>query len=296
MTAAEKRKELQKLLRSDDVIMAPSAYDALSAKCIEKAGFSLCSTTGYGMHGAQLGCPDNGLLAFNEMEDALGNMADAIDIPLIADAEGGYGHAVNTWRTVRTFEKAGVAGLFIEDQKLPPNCPLLKENDMISTEEMIGKIHAALDARTDDNFIIIARTEARGDEAIRRCNLYLEAGADMVKPLPMSREDMIRFPQEISGLLHVGFAPGKPFSAGLTAEDAGALGYKIVTYPMTALFAAVKAMQDAMLHLKKYGCDDGLLDNFITMEEYFRLVDADKFRFMDQKYLPSRASGCENTL
>lgn len=288
MTATEKRKQLREMLNSDGIIMAPSAYDALSAKCVEKAGFSLCSTTGYGMHGAQLGCPDNGLLAFNEMADALGKMADAIDIPLIVDAEGGYGNAINTWRTVHTFEKIGLAGLFIEDQKLPPNCPFLKDNEMISVEEMVGKIHAALDARTDKNFVIVARTEAKGDEAIRRCNIYLEAGVDMVKPLPMSREDLVRFPQEIHGQIHVGFAPGKPFSAGLTAKDAEALGYKIVTYPMTALFAAVKAMQDAMLHLKEHGCDDGLLDRFITMEEYFRLVDADKFRSMDQKYLTGK--------
>ncbi len=237
------------------------------------------------MHGAQLGCPDNGLLAFNEMADALGKIADAIDIPLIADAEGGYGNAINTFRTVQIFEKNGLSGLFIEDQKLPPNCPFLKENEMISTDEMIGKIHAALDARSDPNFLIVARTEARGDEAIRRANFYLEAGADMVKPIPMSRAELIRFPKEIDGPIHVGFAPGKVFCSGLTSVDAQKLGYKILTYPMTALFAAVKAMQDAMNWLKKYESDSGFLEHLITMEDYFQLVNADHFRQMDAKYL-----------
>ena len=132
-------KKMRELLAANDYLIAPCAYDALSARAIEAAGFPIAGTTGYGMHGVVLGQPDTGLLALNETVSILSKMVDAVDIPILADAEGGYGSAMNVIRAVREYEKAGVAGLFIEDQKQPPNCPFIKAPEVISTEEMVGK-------------------------------------------------------------------------------------------------------------------------------------------------------------
>lgn len=277
---------LRDLLVRKSVIAAPCAYDALSAACIEAAGFRLIGTTGFGMHGAMLGTPDNGMLAFNEMVEACSKMVDAVNVPIMADAEGGYGNAVNTYRTVRCFEKAGLAGLFIEDQNLPPNCPFYKPTQMISTQEMCGKIHAACDARKNDDFVIVARTDAHGQEAVERCNAYAEAGADLVKIIPLSRQELESYPLQVKAPLHLGFMPGRGINDGMTVQDAGNLGYKIVTFPMTVLFASVRAMMDVLKALKEQGTDESLLSQMTSFDDYFRLVKAERFRTMEKDYLP----------
>lgn len=281
----KKTGKLRQLLAGKETLLAPCAYDALTARMIEISGFSLMGTTGYGMHGAILGCPDNGLLAFNEMVDACARMASAVEIPILADAEGGYGNAVNTYRTVREFTRSGVAGIFIEDQKLPPNCPFLKQTQVISVEEMCGKIRAAVDAREDEDFVIVARTDAPFEEAIERAEEYRKAGADMIKIVPKTRRELELLPQKVKLPLHLGFVPGKEINAGLTAHDAARMGYKIVTFPTTALFAGTFAVMDALRALKETGTDEVLAEKMSTFEEYFQIVDAEKFRKMDEKYL-----------
>ena len=280
-----KAKRIRELLKNNEVTMAPCAYDALSAKLIEYAGFELCGTTGYGMHGAMLGVPDNGMLAFNEMCAALGKMCDAVSIPIMADAEGGYGNAINTIRTVREFEKAGLGGLFIEDQKLPPNCPFLKATEVISVEEMCGKIRAAVDTRKDSDLVIVARTDAPFEEAIERAAAYAEAGADMIKLIPKNRQELEAAPQRIKAPLHLGFTPGKDINVGLTAWDTGKMGYKIVTFPMTPLFLNVKATMDGLMRLKKDGNDDTFLNSMIPFDAYLTFIGKDEYKVLDQKYL-----------
>ena len=155
---------------------------------------------------------------------------------------------------------------------------------MISIDEMCGKIRAAVDARTDPNFLIVARTDAYGEEAVERLNPYAEAGADMVKPIPHDRAELEYFPKHLKAPIHLGFTPGR-ITDGLTAWDAGEMGYKIVTFPMTALFASVKAMMDTLTELHRVGRDDAMLDKFCSFDDYFKLVGADFFRGMDEKYL-----------
>ena len=276
---------LRELIRREGAILSPCAYDALTARIIEITGFEMMGTTGYGMHGAILGCPDNGLLAFNEMVNMCANMASAVEIPIMADAEGGYGNAINTYRTVKEFERAGLAGLFIEDQKLPPNCPFLKQTETISVEEMCGKIKAAVDARTDPDFVIVARTDAPFEEAIERAAAYKEAGADMIKIVPKTKEELENLPRKVKLPLHLGFVPGKEINAGLTVKDAGQMGYKIVTFPVTALFSSVWALKEALRELKEKGTDEGLIDHMSTFEDYFQIVNVEKYRKMDAKYL-----------
>ncbi len=279
------RKKFRELLAGSEPLVAPCAYDALSAKMIEAAGFSLAGTTGYGMHGTILGVPDNGMLAFNEMVDACGKMADAVNIPLLADAEGGYGNAINVIRSVHDFEKAGVAGLFIEDQMLPPNCPFIHEPRIITAGEMTGKIRAAVMARCDKDFAIIARTDAKFDEAIERAAAYKEAGADMIKIFPKTRKELEALPQRVGSPLHLGVIPGQEATEGLSAQDILGMGYKIVTYPMTSLFAGVQASMKALRALKKYGSENNPECDMISFADYVKLVDGDKFKEWECRYL-----------
>ena len=280
-----KAKTLRDMLVSEEVILAPCAFDALSAKMIEKSGFKLVATTGSGMHGAMLGVPDSGLLAFNEMADALGKMCDAVSIPVIADAEGGYGNAINTMRTVRTFEKMGLSGLFIEDQRLPPNCPFMKQPPIISVDEMVGKIKAAVDARQDPNFVIIARSDAPFEEAVERLNIYAEAGADMVKAVPKSNEEFLALPKRVKAPLHFGFTSGKGIHDGMNAWDIGKLGgYKIITFPMAPLGAIVYAGMSALEVIRDKGSDEEFFRAY-SMNEYFDFIGFKNLRELEGKYL-----------
>lgn len=282
-----KARKLRELLAQDGAQMAPCAYDALTARMIEKAGFSLAGTTGWGLHGVLLGVPDAGLLSFSEIVDAYRKMAMAVDIPIIADADGGYGSAMNVMRTVQEFEAAGLAGLFIEDQKFPPNCPYVKEVEIISAKEMTGKIEAAVAARKDKDFVIVARTDAPFEEAVERCQMYFDAGADMVKVVPMTRWQLENFPLHVKGgPIHVGFtSPDKNVNPGLTIKDFSDMGYKVATYPFSLLFAEVKAVEALLNTIKETGTDEGFKDNMVSIDEYFELVGHAQFTELTNRYV-----------
>ena len=171
---------LKQALARDELIVAPGAYDALSAKIIEQAGFTAVFLSGFGLSASLLGKPDIGLLTMTEVVNQARNVSQAVNVPVLADAEAGYGGISNIQRTVREFEKAGVAGIFIEDQEHPVMCgSLQKSKKIVSADDMVTKIGAALDARDDSDFVIAARTDAdivSLEEQIRRCNVYAEAG------------------------------------------------------------------------------------------------------------------------
>ncbi len=276
---------LRRLLAENDYLVAPGAYDALSALCIQKAGFLLAGTTGYGMHGVVLGEPDTGLLNLSETVDILSKMTDAVDIPIIADAEGGYGSALTVLRTVREYEKTGVAGFFIEDQKQPPNCPFIKAPELVSTAEMVGKIHAAIDVRKDKDLLIIARTDAPCEEAIERANTYLREGADMVKILPKTREELLKLPPRVNGPIHLGLYAHKGINDGLTAKDCGELGYKIITFPVSLLFAQTAALLSMLKHMRECGTDEGYSGDFMEFADYLKFIGADDYKVWGEKYL-----------
>ncbi len=277
--------KLRELLATNDYLVAPCAYDALSARAIQAAGFKVAGTTGYGMHGAVLGQPDTGLLALNETVSILSKMADAVDIPILADAEGGYGSAMNVIRTIKEYEKTGVGGLFIEDQKQPPNCPFIKAPELVSTEEMIGKIHAAVDTRKDKDLVIIARTDAPFEEAIERANAYMEAGADMVKILPKTRAELEALPSRVNGPIHLGLYANKGINDGMTAADCGKLGYKIITFPMSCLFANVAATMSILQYIQENGTDEGYTGKVMQFNEYLKFIGVDEYKTLISKYL-----------
>lgn len=278
---------LRKLLSDESTLIAPCAFDALSAKAIEATGFRVAGTTGQGLHGTLLGTPDNGLLAFNEMVAACGKIADAVQIPILADAEGGYGNAINVIRTVHEFEKAGVAGIFIEDQKLPPNCPFLQSVETISVSEMCGKIHAAVDARESSDFLIVARTDAPFEEAVERAHAYIEAGADMIKPIPKTRRELELWPQKVNIPLHVGFmtGPGCDVNTGLTAWDIGRLGYKIVTFPLNMLFLYTKTCIQYLETVMQTGTDESLAHKMFSFSEYQQFIGMKQYIENQGKYI-----------
>lgn len=278
--------KLRKLLETNKTVIAPCAFDALSARAIEICGFSAAGTTGQGIHGTMLASPDNGLVAFNEMVAACGNIADAVSIPILADAEGGYGGVTNTRRTVREFEKAGLAGIFIEDQKFPPNCPFIRKPEVIPVSEMCGKIRAAVDARRDRDFFIVARTDAPFDEAVERAHAYMEAGADMIKPIPKSREELELWPQKIDAPLHVGFMTGAGcgINDGMTAYDIGALGYRIVTFPLNMLYMYAKTCIRYLTAVRTYGTDESLADEMLTFNEYQEFIGIKEYMKFLEKY------------
>ena len=277
--------KLRELLATNDYLVAPCAYDALSARAIQAAGFKIAGTTGYGMHGAVLGQPDTGLLALNETVSILSKMADAVDIPILADAEVGYGSAMNVIRTIKEYEKTGVGGLFIEDQKQPPNCPFIKAPELVSTDEMVGKIRAAVDTRKDKDLVIIARTDAPFEEAIERANAYMEAGADMVKILPKTREELEALPSRVNGPIHLGLYANKGINDGMTAADCGKLGYKIITFPMSCLFANVAATMSILQYIQENGTDEGYTGKVMQFNEYLKFIGVDEYKTLISKYL-----------
>lgn len=282
----EKAKKLRELLGTEPYILAPNAFDALSARLIEHSGFKMLSTSSSAVHAAELGTPDLGLLSFGEMLEQYTRIADSVDIPLFVDGEAGYGNAINVIRTVKLFERAGIAGMFIEDQQLPTNCPAVKAVKLVSKEEMIGKIKAAVDARTDENFLIVARTDAPFEEACERANAYLEAGADMIKPMPKSRAELEGYAMEIHGPMYMSFNGHKGCkNEGMTYQMAADLGYRIITFPAAGILARIKAEMTVYEKLLNGNSWDDIRDLVIQRSEMYGLLDKYKYDQWIDKYV-----------
>jgi methylisocitrate lyase len=267
---------LRELLRGPGIVMTPGAHDAFTARLIEQAGFSACYMTGAGTVAALLGLPDVGLITLTEMVMNARYIARAVSIPVISDADNGYGNAINVMRTVREYEAAGVAGIHIEDQIFPKKCGHMDGKALVSLDEMVGKIRAAREAREDPDFVIIARTDSRAVEgiesAIRRGNAYAEAGADVVFPeAPQSREELARFAREIHAPLLANMTEfGK--SPLVPAAELERLGYRIVLYPASALRVAHRAIQELLGQIKQTGSQEACLDRMAHRQEMYELV------------------------
>lgn len=282
------KKTLAQLLEQDGIIMAPGCFDALSAKIIEKAGFECIYMTGYGTSAALLGKPDVGLLSMEEMVSNAERIASAVNIPIIADADTGYGNPLNVIRTVRAYERAGVSAIHIEDQAIPKRCGHMEGKEVISAEEMVSKIKAAVDARTNKDFKIIARTDARSvlglEEAIRRGKLYKEAGADIIfVESPYSVEEFKRIAQEIDAPLLANMAEGAK-SPMLSAKELEELGYKIVIYPIGMLLASVRAMMNMAREIKEKGTNRDLLKEMVSFQEFNEFIGLREYNEMAKRY------------
>ena len=249
---------LRQLLKVPGCLVAPGAADALAARLIARAGFETVYMTGFGTSLTRLGMPDVGLLTASEMVDNAGRIADASGLPVVADADTGYGNPINMRRTIRDYEKAGVAGVHVEDQDLPKRCGHLAGKRLIPTHEMVAKLKAACDARVNADFLLIARCDAIAveglDAALERGERYREAGADMLFiEAPVGREQVERIATHFRGvpLLYNMAASGR--TPDLTAEELGRLGFRLSIYPNWLLLAAIPAMEAMLQELKTKG-------------------------------------------
>jgi 2-methylisocitrate lyase-like PEP mutase family enzyme len=280
----------RKLLNEPGTVFMAGVYDALSAVLAERAGFDIVTHTGYGTAASLIGMPDVGLVSFKEMCDRVTYIAGSINIPLMTDADNGYGNAVNVYRTVKEYIGGGAAGLFIEDQAWPKRCGHMAGKAIISAEEMVGKLKAAVDARDeyDRDFVVGARTDAIAthgfDEAIRRAKLYSEVGIDF-----MFIEAYENIDQMKTALKEV----GKPIMLNLVeggktplinAQQARELGFKFVAFPLTTLLAATKGMIRTLELLKKTYSPESYLGELTSWSEFNEIIGVPKIREMEEKY------------
>ena len=269
----------RQLMRRDGMVVAPGAYDCITARMIERAGFEAVYMTGAGT-AAGFGYPDFGLITMSEMVMNAGQIAAAVDLPVVADADTGYGNELNVVRTVREYEARGVAGIHIEDQGFPKKCGHLDDKEIVPREDWLAKIRAATAARRDPDFTIIARTDARAvagfDEAIARANAALAAGADMIfVEAPQTLEEVAAVPRLVNGpcLLNIvrgGKTPEVPFA------EAERLGYKLAIVP-GLLIKSVVGICEHMLAEMKATDHHPIPVKEITVQETFRIFRADEW-------------------
>ncbi|MBW1972534.1 MAG: carboxyvinyl-carboxyphosphonate phosphorylmutase [Spirochaetes bacterium] len=288
-----KRSNFKKRIQQKRIIVAPGAYDAFSAKLIEQIGFEALYITGAGISASLLGLPDIGLVTMNEMVDQAKRIVDATSLPIICDADTGYGGVLNVMRTVKEFEKAGVCAIHIEDQVIPKRCGHLEGKRVISTDQMVDKLKAALDTREDKNFLIIARTDARAifglSEAIERGHLYAEAGADIIfVEAPESIEELKEIGKSFDNIPILINRGGGGKTPALSASDLEALGFRIVIFPGDAQRAAGKAILNVMKSLKETGNTDKVLDLMMSFEERFDLLGLARFQELESLYTRSK--------
>jgi 2-methylisocitrate lyase-like PEP mutase family enzyme len=278
---------LRELIERPEILVAPGAYDALSAKLIEAAGFDAVYMTGFGTAAGIFGLPDIGLLTMTEMVENAGRIANSVEIPVIADADTGYGNHLNVIRTVEEYERAGVAGIQIEDQVSPKRCGHMEGQKIIPIPEMVAKLRAAVKVRQNRETVIIARTDAISaagfDDAIERGNIYRDAGADLLFiEAPRTEDQLQKIPKLINGPVLVNIAPKTPFMHVSKYEE---FGYAMAIYPAITLTAAYGSIKDKLKALREQGMteDDGHGD--VPFEELVEFLGLSRYRNLEAKAL-----------
>src|SRR3954453_19686926 len=278
---------LRALLRRDEPVLAPGAYDGLSARLIERAGFPAVYMTGFGASASLLGRPDIGLLSFGEMAGHARRLVQAVGVPVIADADDGYGNPLNVMRTVREYEAAGVAALHIEDQVAPKRCGHMEGKDVIDAAEMAEKVHAAVEARGSPDLMIIARTDARAieglDAAMERARRYRDAGADVLfveAPEDEAEVEAVAAAFPDTPLLFNSADGGRTPPLGL--DRIRELSFSLVLFPLTTLFAAAQAVRAALERVRANGTP--VLDGALLFDEFTALIGLPDAQRLEQRY------------
>jgi 2-methylisocitrate lyase-like PEP mutase family enzyme len=279
--------QLRKLIARPGALMAPGVADALNARLVRRHGFEAVYMTGAGTTAVRLGMPDVGLLTMTEMVDNAARIAEASGLPVIADADTGYGGVLNVRRTVRAYERAGVAAIHIEDQEMPKRCGHLMGKQLVPVEEMQAKIRAAVDAREDRDFVLIARTDAIAVEgfeaALERAGRYREAGADVLfVEAPGPAELPLIAPRLKAPLLYNMATSGKtPF---LAKDEIERLGFKLIIYPNWLMLAAIRAASGVLARLKEEGTIAGVAKEVPSFREFFDLLGMPEVQEMEARY------------
>ncbi|MEM3160438.1 MAG: isocitrate lyase/PEP mutase family protein [Nitrososphaera sp.] len=283
------RRSLREQLEDKNrIIVLPGVFDALSARIAEQVGFSAMFQTGYGSSAALLGMPDFGFLNAGETVDNARRIIRAVDVPVLVDADTGYGNPLNVWRLVRDLESFGAAGIFLEDQVWPKRCGHMAGKDVIPKDDYLPKLKAALEARRSKDFIIVARTDARApvslEEAIERGKAYRKAGADVIfVEAPRSVAELKKVADEIdaplvANMIEDGVTPNLP------AKELLKLGYRIAVFPLSGLYSATYAMREVFEELKKTGATKRTRRIMVTFKDFNKFVDLQKYMGLEKRY------------
>ena len=281
-------KKLSSMIKSKKPLVIPGVYDAIGAKIAENVGFDAMFQTGYGTSATLFGMPDYGFIGATETVDNARRISNAISVPLIVDSDTGYGNALSVWKLVKELEAAGAAGIFLEDQKWPKRCGHMQGKDVISQEEYTEKLGAAIDARENKDFIIVARTDSRAteglDKAIERGLENKKTGADAVFiEAPKSLGEMKRIGKEIKAPLVANMIEGGATPIN-SAETLSKIGFNIILYPLSVLFANTFATMNILKELKNTGTTSKYKQKVVDFDQFNNLVELDKFKKMETKY------------
>jgi 2,3-dimethylmalate lyase len=277
------------MLRAQEPILAPGAYDALTARLIEQAGFPAVYMTGFGTSASLLGRPDVGLLSMTQMVDNARRIAQAVDVPVIADADTGYGNPLNVIRTVEEYEQAGVSAIHIEDQVMPKKCGHMENKQVISVAEMTEKIRAAIEARSSKDFLIIARTDARAveglDNALRRARAYCEAGADILFiEAPQNEDEVAQVARAFPNVpLLFNWAEGGK-TPPLPLERIKEFGFRIVIFPISALLTAAKAVRGILAEIKAEGTPRRIFSDGSPFQEFNEMIGLGEIQQLEKRF------------
>ena len=287
-------KNLKTMLKSKKPLVIPGVYDALGAKIAQKVGFDAMFQTGYGTAATLFGMPDYGCIGATETIDNARRICRSVSVPVIVDSDTGYGNALSVWKLVKELESSGAAGIFLEDQRWPKRCGHMQGKEVVPQEEYTEKLSAAIDARENKDFIIVARTDARAteglDEAIERGKQNKKTGADGVfVEAPRSINEMKRIGKEINAPLVANMIEGgaTPLSS---AEALNKMGFKIILYPLSVLYANTFATMNILKELKKSGNTSKYKQKVVNFDQFNDLVELSKFRKMEKKYGFSKRS------
>ena len=280
---------LREMLSGSEPVLAPGAYDALSARLVEQAGFEAVYMTGFGTSASLLGRPDIGLLSFGEMVDNARRMIQAVGVPLVADADDGYGNPINVIRTVQEYEAAGVAAVHIEDQVSPKKCGHLEGKQVVEASEMVEKVRAAVEARHSEDFVIIARTDARAgeglEEALERARRYREAGADVLfVEAPQSEEEVAAVAEAFpdTPLLFNWVEGGK--TPTMELERLKVLGFRLIIFPISTLLTATQAIREALTQIRAAGSPLPIMDQLLPFEEFTDFIGMPEIQELEERF------------
>jgi methylisocitrate lyase len=283
------KSEILGLIKKEGILVLPVVYDALTAKIAERAGFGALLMGGYSVSAVRLGKPDVGYLTMTEMADQVKIIAEAVSVPLIADGDTGYGNPLNVMRTLEEYQRAGAAGIILEDQQFPKRCGHMEGKQVIPMEEHLQKLAAAIEARGDSDMLIMARTDSLTPlglpEAIRRGKAYRDAGVDAV---------FVEAPQTVDELKAIREAiPDVPLVANiieggktpaLSARELQAMGYEICFCSLTAVLVSAKAIMNAMVHLRKEGSSAALTDQMFSFAEFNELIGLKEYSSLEKRF------------
>jgi len=281
-------KKLSSMIKSKKPLVIPGVYDAIGAKIAEKVGFDAMFQTGYGTSATLFGMPDYGFIGATETVDNARRISNAISVPLIVDSDTGYGNALSVWKLVKELEAAGAAGIFLEDQKWPKRCGHMQGKEVIPQEEYTEKLGAAIDARENKDFVIVARTDSRAteglDKSIERGIQNKKTGADAIFiEAPRSLDEMKKIGKEIKAPLVANMIEGGATPMN-SAETLNKIGFNIVLYPLSVLFANTFATMNILQELKNTGTTSKYKQKVVNFDQFNNLVELDKFKKMETKY------------